>query len=183
MEQPQQWDHIESDVSGTYQVSYTPDTVGTYSFQFTFPGETDNNGQNHGYSSYGNYYANFLASTSTKVSVTVQQAPVTGYTEAPVPLPTQYWTQPINAQNRYWNSISGPWLQSGYNATGAFNPYTYAPTAHTYYGQQTTTPVTAGLAGGAYGSVSSGGTSGVQELDTLNVGFCNSNHHGRIHVL
>jgi len=33
-----------SDVSGTYQVEYTPDTVGTYSFYFNFPGEENNNG-------------------------------------------------------------------------------------------------------------------------------------------
>ena len=121
----------ETDVSGTYQVTYTPDTVGTYTFQITSLGKQLTE------QATASYYANFLPSTSEKVSLTVQQAPVPGYIEAPVPLPTQYWTQPINAQNRYWNTISGPWLQSGYNATGAFNPYTYAPdSAHIVWKDQ-----------------------------------------------
>jgi len=142
----------ETDVSGTYQVAFTPDKVGTYSFQFTFPGQVDNG------IGYGHYWGNFMASTSQKVSLTVQQAPVTGYIEAPVPLPTQYWTEPINGQNRYWNVISGPWLQSGYNATGAFNPYTYAPnSAHIAWKEQLYA-MTAGLAGGDYGSLQSAST-------------------------
>ena len=174
---------FESDVSGTYQVAFTPDTVGTYSFQFTFPGFTNNNGTRLA-KIYGNYSANFMASTSPTVSLTVQQAPVTGYIEAPVPLPNQYWTQPINSQNRYWNSISGPWLQSGYNSTGSFNPYTYAPmSAHILWSYQGN-PVTAGLVGGAYNSISWGGTSGVTGTGYPEVGSAlESNHHGRIHVL
>ena len=76
----------ETDVSGTYQIGYTPDTVGTYTFVMNFPGQTVNG------TGYGGYYANFLASTSRTVSMTVQQTPVSGYSEAPVPLPTQYWT-------------------------------------------------------------------------------------------
>ena len=152
----------ESDVSGTYQVTYTPSIVGTYTFQFSFPGQTVNG------TGYGNYYANFLPSTSDKVSLTVQQAPVSGFNEAPVPLPTQYWTQPIDAQNRYWNSISGPWLQAaagfgggGYNNTGAFNPYTYAPQSAHILWTKTGIPLQNGLAGGQYGSLPFGGTAGV----------------------
>jgi hypothetical protein len=143
----------ESDVSGTYQVSYTPDTVGTYYFQFTWPGQTVNG------TGYGTYYGNFQASTSPKVALTVQQEPVTGYNEAPIPLPTQYWTEPINAQNRYWNVITGPWLQNGYNSTGAsggFNPYTYAPrSAHIAWTYQPYPPEV-GIAGGDYGSLNIG---------------------------
>jgi len=148
----------ESDVSGTYQIVYTPDTVGTYYFQFTFPGETVDKvwGSMNGDPIY--YKANFLASTSGKMSLTVQEEPVTGYIEAGVPLPTEYWSSPINGQNRYWSSISGPWLQSGYNATGSFNPYTYAPdSAHILW---TTNPYPVsqgGIVGGDYGSLSFGG--------------------------
>ena len=149
----------ETDVTGTYQIGYTPDTVGTYTFVMHFPGQTVNG------TGYGDYYANFQASTSRTISLTVQQTPISGYSEAPVPLPTQYWTQPINAQNRYWNTISGPWLQSGYNATGAYNPYTYAPdSAHIVWKNQEYT-ITAGLAGGAYGSLQSlGSENGVGAL-------------------
>ena len=95
-----------------------------------------------------------MASTSKKVSLTVQQAPVTGYVEAPVPLPTQYWTSPINGQNRYWNSISGPWLQGNnfYNSTGAFNPYTYAPDSAHILWAKAMLPAAFGITGGDYGS-------------------------------
>jgi len=148
----------ESDVSGTYQVSYTPTMIGTYSFYFTFPGQTVNG------TGYGTYFANFLASTSKTVTVTVQQAPIQGYVEAPVPLPGQYWSIPINGQNRAWNVISGPWLQGNNfcNASGPFNAYTYAPgSAHILWGE-TTLPCAFGLAGGDYGSmefsVGSGGS-------------------------
>jgi hypothetical protein len=146
----------ESDVSGTYQVSFTPDQVGTWYVQFTFPGQTVNG------TGFGTYYGNFQAATSKKESLTVQQEPVGGYEEAPVPLPTQYWKYPINAQNRYWNVITGPWLQDSYNNTGAFNPYTYAPdSAHiawTYQGN----PLTGNqIMGGSYGSLGAiSGTSG-----------------------
>jgi outer membrane protein assembly factor BamB len=148
----------ESDVSGTYQISFTPTMVGTWTFQFSFPGQTVNG------TGFGNYYANFLASTSDAVSLTVQSAPLTGYAEAPVPLPDQYFTFPINGQNRAWNTISGPWLMpsgfgfGGYNTTGAFNPYTYAPaSAHIAWKEQLYA-MTAGLAGGDYGSLQSPGT-------------------------
>jgi hypothetical protein len=147
----------ESDVSGTYQIAYTPTMVGTWTFQFSFPGQTVNG------TGFGSYYANFLASTSDAVPLTVQSAPVTGYAEAPVPLPDQYWTIPINAQNRGWSTISGPWLQpvasfnSGYNATGPFNPYTYAPqSAHILWAKVLETNGE-GIAGGVYGSQQFGG--------------------------
>ena len=150
----------ETDVSGTYQISYTPDSVGTYTFVENFPGQTVNG------TGYGNYYANFLPTTSRTVSMTVQQEPVSGYIEAPVPLPTQYWTQPINGQNRYWSTISGPWLQSGYNATGAFNPYTYAPDSPHILWKNQNYAITDGIAGGAYGPLQMIGTE-----NTVNSGF------------
>ena len=110
---------------------------------------------------YSAYYANFQASTSPKVSLTVQQAPIQGFNEAPVPLPTQYWTQPIYAQNRSWNTISGPWLVSTYNATGPYNPYSYAPTSAHILWSKVTTVLQEGLAGGRYGSLPFAGTAGV----------------------
>jgi hypothetical protein len=152
----------ESDVSGTYQLSFTPTMVGTWTFQFSFPGQTVNG------TGYGAYYANFQPSTSDAVSLTVQSAPIQGYAEAPVPLPDQYWTTPINAQNRFWNSISGPWLApsaffggGGYNNTGAFNPYTYAPESAHILWTMNGMPNQNGLVGGDYGSLPFGGTAGV----------------------
>jgi outer membrane protein assembly factor BamB len=147
----------ETDVSGTYQIGYTPDTVGTYTFVMNFPGQTVNG------TGFGSLFGNFLPSTAS-TSLTVQQTPIQGYSEAPVPLPTQYWTTPIDAQNRAWNTISGPWLQpysfqraSGYNSTGAFNPYTYAPQSGHILWSKVTEPNAEGIAGGAYGPQEFGG--------------------------
>jgi hypothetical protein len=146
---------FESDPSGMYQVNYVPTTVGKYSFQYSFSGELVAHALWGGISGTSPQYYNayFEPSTSISVSVTVQQAPLSGYTEAPVPLPTQYWTTPINAQNRAWNVISGPWLLSTYNATGPFNPYTYAPnSAHILWTDQLN-PESGGIIGGDYGSL------------------------------
>jgi outer membrane protein assembly factor BamB len=146
----------ETDVSGTYQLSYTPTKVGTYYFQFTFPGQADDAATAR--ITYGHYVGYFMPSTSPKISLNVQQAPVSGYSEAPIPLPGQWYTYPINAQNRDWNRISGPWLQTGFNATGSFNPYTYAPnSAHIAWKKQYYA-MTAGLGGGDYLSLQVPGT-------------------------
>ena len=156
----------ETTTSGDYSATYTPTEVGTYTFQMNFPGQTVNG------TGQGTYYANFIASTSPVIPLTVQQAQVPGFTEAPVPLPTQYWTQPIDAQNRYWSTISGPWLQTvtasgsanwgwaGYNSTGTFNPYTYAPQSAHILWTKTGMPLQNGLVGGDYGSVAFTGEGG-----------------------
>jgi hypothetical protein len=56
----------------------------------------------------------------------------------PVPLPTDYWTRPINAENRHGLrlQVTGC-LQAGANtmrAIPALNPYSEAPSRHTYCG-------------------------------------------------
>ena len=71
------------------------------------------------------------------------------------PLPTNYWTRPINGQNRLWSSISGSWLMASYSlqyktaagvSVGAFNPYSQAPQApHVMWTKEITT---GGLVGG-----------------------------------
>jgi len=150
----------QSDVTGSYQVSYTPTETGTYHFQFSFAGQTDASIYWGGISGDPlSYNANFLPSKSGNIALTVTNTPAPGYTEAPVPLPNAYWSIPVDAQNRFWNSICGPWLQSGYNATGAFNPYSYAPqSAHVLWTYQPyALPTEGGLVGGTYGSVEFGG--------------------------
>ena len=84
-------------------------------------------------------------------SITVQNEPVTGYQEAPLPSENQYWRKKVEGENRNWNVLTGPWLQSGYNATGAFNPYTTAPgSAHILWTENFGPN---GIIGGDYGSL------------------------------
>jgi len=68
-----------SDPVGTIFLIYTPSMVGTYQFQFDFPGQIlagDNPHplETYGQASIGDY---FMPSTSEKLSVTVQQDPIT----------------------------------------------------------------------------------------------------------
>jgi hypothetical protein len=151
------------DVGGAF-TTYTPDTVGNYTFVFNFPGETvlgvnsspilgTQNPQ-----SVGDYYQ---SSTSAKVTLAVQQEPILPYPTTP--LPTDYWSRPIFALNTNWYTISGNWLGLGtvsfgasgmYNVTENFNPYTTAPnTAHIMW----TKPYSfGGVMGGEFGGTEYG---------------------------
>ena len=131
---------------GSQYFSYTPTQVGTYSFKLRYAGEVFTRG---GYK--------YLTSESPTVTLVVQQQPIMPTPENP--LPTDYWTRPINGQNRLWSSISGDWLMQGYNATGkafdaqfGFNPYSQAPrSAHIMW----TKPLAmGGIVGGALGDLS-----------------------------
>ncbi len=130
---------------------YTPEQTGNYTFKFTFPGQHVTGIAPLTMQPINSYYA---ASSFTSC-LSVQQQPATSYPQTP--LPTSYWTRPINSQNSLWASISGNWLSLGtntfgstnYNATGNFNPYSTGPnTAHILW----TKPLEAGgLIGGEFG--------------------------------
>ena len=129
---------FDADPVASAYTSYIPDVVGTYVFQFNFPGQN--------LADVGNYYE---PSSSPKVTLTVQQQPIQLYPENPLPGPNQYWQRPISSENRLWGSISGNWLEAGYSSTGAFAPYTTAPsTAHIVWTKEITF---GGLVGGELG--------------------------------
>jgi hypothetical protein len=142
------------DTGGTYTL-YTPTQLGNYSFVFSFPGQTltGENGVAPSNANIGDYYQ---PSTSPTEIVTVQQDPVPSI---PLnPLPTSYWTRPVQSVNGLWASLTGNWLGFGassfantgiYNITGNYNPYTSAPAAaHIMW----TKPVASGgLVGGEFG--------------------------------
>jgi outer membrane protein assembly factor BamB len=124
---------------------YTPSTVGNYTFQFSYPGET--------FSSTGDHY---MASESPITTLVCQSEPIFSLPETP--LPTGYWTRPINSENRLWNTISGDWLMANYNATNVgfsdavsgCNPYSQAPRSpHVVWTKELGL---GGLTGGQYGS-------------------------------
>jgi hypothetical protein len=133
---------------------YTPNQIGNYTFKFTFSGQHVTGVSPMTMAPVDSYYA---ASSFTTV-LTVQQEPATTMPQAP--LPTSFWTRPINAQNQAWYSISGNWLALGastfgstnYNATGNFNAFTTGPnSAHILW----TKPLEfGGLIGGEFGGTS-----------------------------
>jgi outer membrane protein assembly factor BamB len=131
---------LTTNQAGTTYIAYTPTTTGTYTFVLKYGGEF-----------YADVNQQYTPSTSPAVNVTVQEEAIKPYPSAA--LPTNYWTQPINALNREWAPIAGDWLMRGYNATyhlfdgpGGFNPYSQAPlTSHLMW----TKPVsTGGIVGG-----------------------------------
>jgi hypothetical protein len=81
-------------------VLYTPDQVGTYTINFTYPGQT--------YTWSGAYQNDTYLPSSAGTTLTVQQQPIP---KLPfTPLPAEYWTRPIEAVNTLWDSVSSNWL-------------------------------------------------------------------------
>jgi len=100
-----------SDPVGSGWTLYTPTQVGTYTFVFNFPGQVLSligpTGIPGLYSDYIN--DTYLASSAT-ATLTVQQEPI--HTPTSYPLPTEYWTRPIEGQNTEWYRISSNWLSA-----------------------------------------------------------------------
>jgi hypothetical protein len=107
----QTWNTI-ADTTSSQTYSFTPDQVGTYNFNFSFPGQTYtwNQTTNPELSAanalyYGDYY---MPSNATCTLTVIEETTIsaTGGTA----MPTEYWTRPIYGENSYWYSISSNWL-------------------------------------------------------------------------
>ena len=100
-----------SDSTGTAYTLYTPSMVGDYNVTITFNellyewtnGDPDYIG------------ATFLASSDYRI-ITVQQEPVEPTSWVPTPLPTEYWTRPIEGQNTEWYRVASNWLNNAKDA-------------------------------------------------------------------
>ncbi len=108
---------------GVGGIKYVPATLGNYTVQAFYPGQTINTGDN------------LLPTNSVPANFTVQQQLVSSYSSPP--LPTEYWSRPIYATNYNWAQLGGNWWglgkpsftdTGGYDAQGNnFNPFTQAP--------------------------------------------------------
>jgi outer membrane protein assembly factor BamB len=91
-----------------------------------------------------------LASDSTKTELNVTEDPIQYYPGQP--LPSEYWSRPIDSQLREWSVIAGNWLV-GASGNGNFNyvaPYNDAPeTAHILWSRTDLAGSGAGLVGGS----------------------------------
>jgi hypothetical protein len=135
-------------VGGGYAI-YTPDQIGTYSFVAKFPGHTYTGEPINpmtGVPFNPDYIGDILLPAESKpATVTVQEDQLELWPEAE--LPTDYWSRPVDASLREWNTIAGNWLNDGRG-----NLDTRAPkTAHIVW----TKPQTfGGLTGGQdYGTI------------------------------
>src|SRR5665647_598232 len=103
-------DHFVSDSTGSTYTAYTPDQIGNYSFLVKFNelrylwNSTNGGGD-------ANYYGTVFKASQYTLIVKVQQEPVS-INGLPIlePVPTEYWTRPIEGQNDQWYTISSNWL-------------------------------------------------------------------------
>jgi len=129
---------FNSDPVGGAWTSFVPDDPGIYEIVFSFPGQVayEENPYPYGPVRGADFYNDtYLESTSDTYYLVVQEDQIaTAYPDTP--LPTEYWSRPINSMNREWYSIGGNWLGLAstsfgltgmYSNTGNFNPYTTAP--------------------------------------------------------
>jgi hypothetical protein len=88
----QHWDVVQDTTSIQYY-SYVPDIVGTYNLKFDYAGQTC--------TWPGTYQNDTYAPASRTASFVAQEEklpePISSY-----PLPTEYWTRPIEGQNPAW---------------------------------------------------------------------------------
>ena len=113
---------FSTDATGGTGTVFIPEREGTYKLQSHFPEQV-------------NPVSTFFfpagtimeASDSDILELVVQETEVPVYPGSP--LPTEYWTRPIDDQHREWYVIAGNWLDSGSTInTFPFNwPYRYAP--------------------------------------------------------
>jgi outer membrane protein assembly factor BamB len=101
-----------------YQI-FNPDMVGEYTIVFSWPGGTvEESIVNPNHPGVGDI---FLGDTSQPATLVVTEDPVPTYPETP--LPTEYWTRPINSMNRDWSKVAsnwlgGTWLTANYQTQG-----------------------------------------------------------------
>jgi outer membrane protein assembly factor BamB len=104
------WPIVYDTTSSAYTL-YTPDQVGTYTLKFEFPGlkHTWNQANTPGLSAANAAFENdtYLASSAT-TTFTVQEEPIEYMPN--YPLPTEYWTRPIEGQNIAWANIASNFL-------------------------------------------------------------------------
>jgi outer membrane protein assembly factor BamB len=106
---------IVQDTTGVTFTSFSPDQVGTYTLLFEYAGQTYTWNSTSAERLWTGTV--FLASSRT-ITLTVQEEPLPDPLNS-YPLPTEYWTRPIEGQNLDWYKISSHWLRSAYFGTFA----------------------------------------------------------------
>jgi hypothetical protein len=143
---------IRTDSTGATGRNWVPSEPGNYTVQTHFPEQETTPEKVAGTFFTGVFPEGtvFLESYSAELTVVVQEEPIQIYPEHP--LPTEYWTRPIDGQQREWYTVSASWLE----ASTFYEPNNlYAPgnddapeTAHVLWAKMMTQ---GGLVGGALG--------------------------------
>jgi hypothetical protein len=137
---------LTTDSTGGSAVRFIPPEAGTYQLETYFPEQTFPQ-------TYFDFQRGVLITTATVVEETHSETVELVVTEEQLPdypgmpLPTEYWSRPVDPQLREWYSISGNWVERPANSFAMYNDD--APeTAHVLWAKPLTT---GGLAGGLLG--------------------------------
>jgi len=110
-----------SDPIGSAFSLYTPDQLGTYKFVFSYTGQVislynpETGVEGSTAMGGGAFIGDTLLPSETTEYLTVQEDPIGGVPD--YPLPTEYWTRPIEGQNTAWASLASNWLEGGHIGT------------------------------------------------------------------
>ena len=105
---------IIADPTSTQFITYNPVQVGTYTLKFDYGGQTYTWNATTAQRTWTN---DILKPASATTTFTVQQEPLPA-SKTSYPLPTEYWTRPIEGQNTDWYKISSNWLGEPYITSG-----------------------------------------------------------------
>ena len=128
----QNWPVVPN-TGGEITISYTPTQTGNYTLTFEFLGMkyptlaqiTSTIPLTAAVNASINAAAGDIYTAETAVTTfTVQQQPLTSPINS-YPLPTVYWTHPIEGQNTYWYTIASNWLASGSAQFGSYQIISY----------------------------------------------------------
>ncbi|MCW4015274.1 MAG: PQQ-binding-like beta-propeller repeat protein, partial [Candidatus Bathyarchaeota archaeon] len=121
---------FDSDATGSSYTVYTPTQIGEYEFVFNYPGQvlslyhpdngiagTTTRSLRDGVS--GDYIGDTFLPSSATDYLTVQQDPIEKISD--YPLPTEYWTRPIEGQNTAWANVASNWLGGAQLGTGMYH--------------------------------------------------------------
>ena len=123
-------DAPKTDSTGGTGLIFVPDQVGTYYMYTDFPEQI--------------YRSNtYKAAKSDTLELVVETDPVQYYPG--FPMPTEYWTRPVDAQLREWYSIMGHWLRA---PEGFYAPFNDGPTTAHILWQRPLGEDQGGLVGG-----------------------------------
>ena len=116
-----------SDPIGSTYTNWIPTQAGTYKLVFSWPGATLTGLPINPIApvQYNAAYVNdtFSSATSNPFYLTVTQVPQPSWQESP--LPTGYWTVPVNGQNRNWAPIIANWLAGAAQTNGPTTAFGY----------------------------------------------------------
>ncbi len=102
------WETVTDTTSSAY-TTFTPTQIGTYTFDFSFPGQKYNTGTpGVDYNANSQYVNDTYMASSASTTLIVQEEPAPSGTYTP--LPTEYWTRPIEGQNANWYAIGSNYL-------------------------------------------------------------------------